>query len=166
MDEVVVVNEQDEIIGTMPRQQAHETGVPHRIAVVYVENQKGEILVQIRATGRLDHSSAGHVDPGESYLTAAQRELEEELGIRNAELVSIGKGRSEEIAADLGEHRVHVFEAFKCCAEPGVLHPEEVQGVYWAKPEDILEEMKADTKNKFTQSFKESLAIYLAQRGT
>jgi len=65
---IVVVNEKDEVIGVMSRAEAHKNGIPHRIAVIYVENQKGEILVQVRMTGRLDHSSAGHVDPGEEYI--------------------------------------------------------------------------------------------------
>jgi len=34
------------------------------------------------AAGLWDSACSGHVEPGESYLTAAVRELEEELGIR------------------------------------------------------------------------------------
>ena len=41
MSDVVVVNEKDEVIGTMPKKEAHKNGTLHRIAVVYVENTKG-----------------------------------------------------------------------------------------------------------------------------
>ena len=133
MNEVVTVNEHDEVAGTMLRSEAHKNGTPHRIAVIYVENDKGEILVQIRMSGTLDHSSAGHVDPGESYLQTAQRELKEELGIENVELVSIGKDRSDERnQKDVkSEHVIHVFEVFLCKAQPKNLSEEEVKGVYW-----------------------------------
>jgi isopentenyl-diphosphate delta-isomerase len=165
MDPVVVVNENDEVVGTMPRGEAHKNGTPHRIAIVFVENEKGEILIQVRMSGTLDHSAAGHVDPGESYLVAAQRELMEELGIENIELISIGKGRSDEIGRkEKGdtelEHRIHVFEVFLCQAEPGVLSRDEVKSVYWANPEVVLEEMQ-ESPEKFAGAFKVSLPIYL-----
>src|SRR6185312_5213221 len=124
MNEVVVVNDNDEVIGTMSRSEAHANGRPHRIAIVYVENDRGEFLVQVRVGGTLDHSVGGHVDPGESYEATAIRELEEELGIKNQKLVLVGKGRSEEFGRkdrnDDGklEHRVHVFEIFRCKADP------------------------------------------------
>ena len=56
MNEVIVVNENDEIIGTMPKGEAHKNGTLHRIAVIFVENSKGDILIQHRADGFLDHS--------------------------------------------------------------------------------------------------------------
>lgn len=159
MSDVVVVNEQDEVIGTMPKSEAHKNGILHRIAVVYVENNKGEILIQNRADGYLDHSSAGHVDPGESYLEAAKRELGEELGIKNIELKLIGHSSTWEEKYLEGKVS-HVFDIFSCIAEPGELQVDEVKSVYWADPKKILEEMKKD-KSKFCGGFIESLKIYL-----
>lgn len=163
MADVVVVNDKDEIIGTMPKNEAHKNGTPHRIAVVYLENDKGEILVQVRMSGSLDHSSAGHVDPGESYLEAAKRELKEELGVENIDLAEVGKGRSDEVYSADGGHRVHVFQIFKCVASPVKLQEDEVRSVYWADPLQILEEMKKDS-SKYCGGFVESLKIYLAAR--
>lgn len=162
MDNVVVVNDKDEVVGTMPRAEAHKNGAPHRIAVVYIENEKGQILIQVRMSGGLDHSSAGHVDPGETYLAAALRELKEELDIKKVKLVSIGKGISNEVKQDTDEHRVHVFEVFVCKANPGKLNTKEVKDVYWANPDDILQEMKDSPEDKrFTGGFRASLPIYL-----
>ncbi len=135
MDEVVVVNENDEIIGTMPKSEAHKNGTLHRIAVVYVENPKGKILVQHRADGYLDHSSAGHVDVGESYEQAG------------------------------GKKSSHVFDIFKCVGNPGDIQADEVSDVYWAKPEDILLDMQdEENKLKYCGGFLVSLPIYLASR--
>ena len=137
MEDVVVVNEKDEVIGTMPKADAHKNGTPHRIAVVYVQNDKGEFLVQVREDGLLDHSAAGHVDPGESYIDAAKRELSEELGIVADDLVYVGHGstRNERHAGKISSH---VFDVFAHTAEPGKLQEDEVHGVYWAKPEEVL----------------------------
>jgi isopentenyldiphosphate isomerase len=79
MDEVIWVDEQDNILGSVTLDKAHLDGLLHRIAVVYLTNDLGQILIQERDDGRLDHSAAGHVDIGESYLEAAKRELAEEL---------------------------------------------------------------------------------------
>ncbi len=166
-NEVVVVNEKDEVVGTMPRAEAHANGTPHRIAVVYLENDKDEVLVQVRMSGTFDHSSAGHVDPGETYLQTALREVKEELGIENIDLLSAGKGISDEKARkernDNGvpEHRVHVFEVFVCRADPKNLAADEVKSVYWAQPKDILEDMKKNPE-KYTGGFTSSLQVYLA----
>lgn len=163
MNDVVVVNDKDEVIGTMAREVAHKNGAPHRIAVVYVANPAGEILVQVRMTGRLDHSSAGHVDPGEEYLATAQRELKEELGMDSVELIRVGHGVSEEIIPELGEHRVHVMEIFSCVGNPGELQKDEVRDVYWADPKEVLAEMESDFEDKkFSGGFRTSLPIYLA----
>jgi 16S rRNA (adenine1518-N6/adenine1519-N6)-dimethyltransferase len=44
-----------------------------------------------RNPGIWDSSAAGHVDSGEDYLTAARRELREELGIEAPELIPFAR---------------------------------------------------------------------------
>lgn len=164
-DNVVVVNEKDEVIGTMSRAEAHKNGTPHRIAVIYVENPKGEILVQVRMTGRLDHSSAGHVDPGEEYIDTAKRELKEELGMKDIELNLVGHGVSEENVSGVDGHRVHVMQIFSCVGGPGELQKEEVRDVYWANPKEVFKEMVENpTDMKFSGGFRVSLPIYLESK--
>ena len=163
MNNVEVVNENDEVIGIIPKSEAHKNGTLHRIAVVYVENKDGKILIQNRADGYLDHSSAGHVEPGESYEEAARRELHEELGIKDVKLKYIGHSRTWEEKYP-GAVVSHVFDIFSCVAEPGELQADEVKSTYWANPLKILEEMKED-KTKFCGGFIESLRVYLITRG-
>ncbi len=162
MNLVVVVNEKDEVIGTMDKAEAHKNGTPHRIAVVYVENAEGKILVQVRVDGLLDHSSAGHVDPGESYEEAARRELSEELGIEGIELTKVGHGMTKgETYAD--GVRSHVFDIFSCVAQPAALQEDEVHSVYWETPDKILEAMRNEGE-KYCGGFKTSLSIYIANK--
>jgi isopentenyldiphosphate isomerase len=90
---IALVNEKDEIIGEIFLSEAHEKGLLHRECGVYLINSKKQVLLQRREDNNLwDTSSAGHFPITEDYSDAAQREFEEELGIRidKQELKEIG----------------------------------------------------------------------------
>jgi len=72
-----------------PRSEVHRDGDYHRAVHVWIYSEStGELLLQRRADckdswpGKWDISSAGHISAGDSSLFSAQRELEEELGIK------------------------------------------------------------------------------------
>ncbi|WVZ73340.1 hypothetical protein U9M48_021659 [Paspalum notatum var. saurae] len=69
--------------------EVHRDGDYHRAVHVWIYSEStGELLLQRRADckdswpGQWDISSAGHISAGDSSLFSAQRELEEELGIK------------------------------------------------------------------------------------
>ena len=82
-----VVNEHDEVIGREPRSVVHARGLRHRAAHVLVFNAAGKVFLQLRSMtkdnnpGVWDSSCSGHVDAGETYVVAAERELMEEIGL-------------------------------------------------------------------------------------
>lgn len=86
-----IVDEAGEPTGkTVSRKEAHEKGIRHRTAHVWIikqTNGKTEILLQKRSDekdsfpGMFDTSSAGHILAGEEPLPSALRELQEELGV-------------------------------------------------------------------------------------
>lgn len=161
MDQVILVDEKDNILGTTSRKEAHTKGLRHRVSVIYLFNDNGEILVQHRDDGRLDHSSAGHVDPGESYEEAAERELFEELGVENIPLEEFAKAFNGEVKPN-GSIIKHQYTIYKCQTNPVKINKEEIQKVYWAKPEDVSKDMAKDPKNiKYTGGFKVSIECYL-----
>lgn len=92
-----VVNEQDEVIGQATRREVHAKGLPHRAIHLFLFNSRGELFLQKRSwlkdahPGDWDSSAAGHLDAGESYESAAIRELEEELGLRDCPVLFIGE---------------------------------------------------------------------------
>jgi len=82
-----VVDENDNAIGRASRSECHRKGLIHRSVYIIVINDKGEIFLQKRSMnkdlypGYYACSATGHVEYGESYEEAAERELKEELGI-------------------------------------------------------------------------------------
>lgn len=83
-----VVDAQDQVIGQQTRREVHAQGLMHRAIHLFVRNKSGDLLLQKRShlkdtkPEKWDSSAAGHLDAGEDYLSAAVRELEEEVGIR------------------------------------------------------------------------------------
>jgi len=83
---VILVDENDNPIGTAPKLQAHIDGVLHRAFSVFVFNRDGQLLLQRRAMhkyhsgGLWTNSCCSHPSPGESTHDACQRRLQEEMG--------------------------------------------------------------------------------------
>src|SRR6187549_1903564 len=88
LDELfVIVDENDQPVGTMPRREVHRLKQRHRAVHLLVVNREGKIFLHKRSMkkdlfpGVWDSSAAGHVGAGEDYDSTAVRELHEELGI-------------------------------------------------------------------------------------
>jgi len=86
-----IVNDSDQIIGYREKEQAYKEKAMLRSIQIFVYNSRGELYIQKRSKnkarfpGYFCTSVAGHVEPGESYMDAAIRELEEELGLKKPE---------------------------------------------------------------------------------
>ena len=84
--DVILVDEQDNEIGTCEKMKAHELGLLHRAFSVFIFNSKGEMMLQQRAEhkyhsgGLWTNACCSHPYPGESALAAANRRLQEEMG--------------------------------------------------------------------------------------
>ena len=84
---VTIVDEENNIVGSALRSRMRTDGLPHRATYILVFNSEGHLFVQKRTMtkdiypGYSDVATGGVVLSGETYLTAALRELEEELGI-------------------------------------------------------------------------------------
>ncbi|MBS5785007.1 MAG: NUDIX hydrolase [Clostridia bacterium] len=71
----------------LTRKEIHKRGLWHRAIAVAVINEQNQILVQQRSfkkeknTGMWDISVAGHISSGQDALSAASREINEEISV-------------------------------------------------------------------------------------
>lgn len=88
MELVVLVNEQNNPVGTMPKDKVHTFTTPlHRGFSLFIFNNKNELLVTRRAATKKTfpdvwtNTVCGHPGLNEDVVTAAKRRLKDELGI-------------------------------------------------------------------------------------
>jgi 8-oxo-dGTP pyrophosphatase MutT (NUDIX family) len=92
-DEIVqIVDEKNRVAGSCPRSVMRAERHIHRACYILVFNKAGELFVQKRTMtkdiypGHWDVAAGGVVLAGESYEESAERELYEELGVKNVPL--------------------------------------------------------------------------------
>ena len=149
------VNEHDEIIGREPRSVVHARGLRHRAVHVLVYNAAGQLFLQKRSMtkdndpGLWDSSCSGHVDSGESYAVAAERELMEEIDLLMdepmEELFKI------EASAGTGWEFAVIYRTES--EGPFTLCPEEIDEGRWFTPEEIDGVLKTEPE-KFSPTFR------------
>ncbi|MFO8057635.1 MAG: NUDIX domain-containing protein [bacterium] len=88
-----VYDEEGRWRGRASRKEVHsDPSLVHRAVHVLVFRPDGRLLLQKRVAGKdigagkWDTSVGGHVDAGEDYLSAARREMKEELGLEGVPL--------------------------------------------------------------------------------
>lgn len=91
-ENVILVDSNDNMIGSMEKYEAHEKGLLHRAFSVFLFNDQDELLLQQRALskyhcgGLWTNSCCSHQRLGETNVEAAKRRLMEELGITAMDL--------------------------------------------------------------------------------
>jgi isopentenyl-diphosphate delta-isomerase len=162
LEEVVLVNENDDVLGYEEKISAHQKGLLHRAISVLVFNKKNELLIQQRAACKYHwaniwaNSCCSHPRKNESYLEAAERRVKEELGINitlEEKFKFIYKAYDE--ASGLIEHELDAV--FFGTFEGNIpFNHEEVQAVEWKTIEAIKEEICYNPE-KYAFWFKEIL---------
>ncbi len=157
-ENVILVNENDEQIGLMPKLEAHKKAVLHRAFSVFVLNEKGELMLQQRAAHKYHspllwtNTCCSHQRDGESNLDAGKRRLLEEMGFvcELKEVFSfIYKAPFDN---GLTEHELdHVMVgAFQ--DDPSI-NEEEVNDFKWMTLEEVKEDMQIRPES-YTEWFK------------
>lgn len=140
---VLIVDENDEPVGTAPIEEVYQKGLRHRVARVMVEDGEGNIALQKRSSTIIgypncwDNSAGGHVDEGESYKQAAERELFEEIGVKD-ELQAVGGFSTNVVDNDRIVNRFS--RVFKVTVDRDIsfaVHKKEVSEVRWFSVEQV-----------------------------
>lgn len=115
-NQVILVDSDDNPLGTMEKMEAHRKAELHRAVSVFIVNKRGEWLLQQRAfhkyhsAGLWTNSCCTHPFPGESNEMAAKRRLREEMGIECDLTKVFDFIYREKLEDDLTEHEFdHVF---------------------------------------------------------
>lgn len=145
-DEVVtIVDEQNNVVGAIPRAEMRARRLPHRATYILVFNPRRELYVQKRThtkdvfPGYYDVAAGGVVLAGENYEEGAIRELDEELGIHGVTLTRLFDFYYED------EHIRVWGEAFFCLYDGEmVLQKDEAESGIFLKVEEVLHLMESE----------------------
>lgn len=163
-EQVVLVSEQDEVLGTMGKMQAHAEGVLHRAFSVFLFDKQGRLLLQQRADSKYHSPSkwtnavCSHPREGETYHQAALRRLQEELGITTSIEERFHFIYKADVGQGLWEHELDYVFTGEYEGEFS-LNPEEVSQVKYLTWKQLEMELK-EHPEQFTEWFKIILREY------
>jgi isopentenyl-diphosphate Delta-isomerase len=159
---LVLVNENDDVVGSAAKTRVHREGLLHRAFSVFVTNAAGEHLLQRRAAhkyhsaGLWSNTCCSHPAPGETVLSAAHRRLREEMGFDCPLTPAHSFIYRAELEGDMIEHELDHVLIGSFEDEP-LPNPEEVSEWRWASPAAIDREL-ASQPERFTYWFRVAYA--------
>lgn len=158
IQKVILVNENDEVLGTMEKLEAHLKGALHRAFSVFIFNDQKKLLMHQRAfdkyhsPGLWTNTCCSHPYPNETNLDAANRRLKEEMGMQCELKEQFSFIYKERINATIEEYELdHVFLGYSD-SEPRI-NKEEVAAYKWISLTELKEQMHTQP-NDFTIWFK------------
>ena len=162
MEKVILVDYQDQEVGTEEKLKAHQEAKLHRAFSIFVFNQSKEMLLQQRSLkkyhcpGLWSNACCGHPRPGESIEEAIHRRLQEEMGFDCALRKTLAYIYKVKFENGLYEHEyLYVFRG-TCNSNPAP-NPEEVMDYCWMPLTKLKQDMKHHAE-KYSYWFKLSIA--------
>jgi len=167
-EQVILVDKNDNPIGTAEKLAAHRDNLCHRAFSVFIMRKKKEIEVLLQQRAAHKYHSANlwtntccsHPRPGEDIIAAGKRRLKEEMGIETS-LKSIGSFHYiAHFENGLTENEIdHVLIGND---HRDTFHPnqEEVQAYRWINLSDLQNELMHHPQ-QFTPWLKKALALFL-----
>jgi isopentenyl-diphosphate delta-isomerase len=157
-EQVILVDEQDNPLGLMPKMEAHEKAVLHRAFSVFIFNDKGELMLQQRAADKYHspllwtNTCCSHQRDGETSLEAGKRRLQEEMGFTTELEEVFWFVYKAPFDNGLTEHELDHVMVGTFNGEPAI-NREEVEAYKWMTLEAVKEDMEANP-DEYTAWFK------------
>ncbi len=164
---VILVDEQDNQIGLMPKMEAHKKAVLHRAFSVFIFNDRDELLLQQRAAHKYHspnlwtNTCCSHQREGETNLEAGKRRLQEEMGMTCDLTEKFHFIYKAPFDNGLTEHELdHVLVGYS--SENPIINKEEVANFKWMSINSIKNDI-FENPNHYTEWFKILFKEYLKQ---
>lgn len=158
-EELILVDENDQEIGSLHKARAHEgRGTLHRAFSLFVFNSAGELLLQQRAAGKRlwpgywSNTCCSHPRKGETVDFSVNRRLYEEVGLRTP-LHYFYKFQYQAQFDDTGGEHELCWVFAGCSDEAPNINPTEIAAVRYISPAALNREMAA-TPEHFTPWFR------------
>ena len=152
IEKVILVDENDNQVGLMPKLEAHQIGLLHRAFSFFIFNSKYELLLQKRASskyhsgGLWTNTCCSHPREGEEILDAAKRRLIEEMGIDTSLRKVHDFIYKAELDNDLTEHEFdHVL--YGIYNEDPIINKDEADDFKWIDMDSLNEDIKTNGNN-------------------
>jgi isopentenyl-diphosphate delta-isomerase len=146
-ENVILVNQNDEQIGLMPKMEAHQKAVLHRAFSVFVLNDKNEIMLQQRASQKYHspllwtNTCCSHQREGETNIQAGSRRLFEEMGFETGLKELFHFIYKAPFDNGLTEHELdHVMIGYY--NDQPKINPDEVESWKWMSIEDVAKDIQ------------------------
>ena len=152
----------DGSLAPIEKMEAHRRGQLHLAVSVFLFDATRRLLIQRRAAGKYHcpgqwaNTCCTHPHWGEAPARAAERRLDEELGIRG---IALEERRTVDYRAEVGngliEHeRVSMYtRTVDAEALRHALNPDEVDAIAWVTPAELAR-MRADEPDALTPWFR------------
>ena len=151
-EDVILVNENDEQIGIMPKLDAHQKGLLHLAFSAFIFNDKDELLLQKRANnkyhsgGLWTNTCCSHPRLGEEIHSAVLRRLNEEMGIDCEVKFVFSFTYKAKLDQDLIEHEFdHVFIGIS--NQLPIINRDEVADWKYKNLKSLSEDIKTNPDN-------------------
>ncbi|MFA7208973.1 MAG: NUDIX domain-containing protein [Parcubacteria group bacterium] len=155
MAKIIIVNEQDEIIGSKERDSVIRDDI-YRVSALWIENSKGEVLLAQRSfnkshsPGKWGSAVSGTNDEGETYDSNIVKEAEEEIGLSGIEFEKAQKVR-------VSRTYNYFCQWYKIVLDRGLnefkIEPKEVEAIRWFSRDELKKAIEAEP-GKFISAIK------------
>jgi isopentenyl-diphosphate delta-isomerase, type 1 len=168
-DLLILVDKNDNEIGTLDKLSVHQRGLLHRAFSVFIFNSKNELLLQQRADekyhspGLWSNTCCSHPRSGEKMTDSITRRLKEEMGMQCDTEFKFSFIYKAQFGNGLTEHELdHVyFGKSEDLPEP---NPAEVKDWKYISLQNLQEETALHPEN-FSAWLKISLPRIIAEKG-
>lgn len=155
---VILVDENDNELGTMFKLEAHQKGLLHRAISVFLFDTNGKWILQKRSENKYHSANlwtnacCSHPLPNEETEAAAHRRLLEEMGLSCSLTKVLSFVYKAELDQDLIEHEFdHVFVGYT--SKLPIINTQEASG-YKIVPFEVLDNDVQMHPHKYTKWFK------------